>query len=103
MDEVLSLIRNAPSTLRWFILRFDFVDDVDYVAAKMLMELADRMGREQVALVFADLSTEVEGFLSDCGVLEVVGSDKVFASIGTALASFDDLTHQHPAGEEGMS
>ena len=98
MNQVLSFYRDAPSTLRWFILQFDCISDVDYVAAKMLVELADRMGREQVALVFANLSTKVEDFLSDCGVLEVVGSDKVFVSIDKALAAFEYLTHKHPIG-----
>jgi MFS superfamily sulfate permease-like transporter len=92
MNEVLSFVRHAPSTLRWFILRFDAVDNVDYVAAKMLMELADRIGREHVALVFADLSKEVEEFLFSCGVLEIVGSDKVFASIDAAVAASGHFT-----------
>jgi len=39
----------------------------------MLMEqLTD--GKNQVALVFSELSTELRDFLSDSGVLEVVGS-----------------------------
>jgi MFS superfamily sulfate permease-like transporter len=88
MNEVLSIVRTAPSRPRWLVLRFDSIDGVDYVAAKMLMELADRMGREQVALIFAELSSELRGFLSDFGVLEVVGSDKVFASVDAALAAF---------------
>jgi len=92
MNEVLSLVRDAPSTLRSLILRFDSIDDVDCVVAKMLMELADRMAREQVALVFAEVSKEVEDFLSDFGVLEVVGSDKVFASVDAAVAVFEHFT-----------
>jgi len=89
MNELLSLVRDAPSTFRWFILRFDSIDDVDYVAAKMLMELADRMAREQVALVFAGVSKEVEALLSDFGVVQAVGSDKVFTSIDAAVAVFE--------------
>jgi sulfate permease, SulP family len=92
MNEVLSLVRDAPSTLRSFILRFDSVDDVDYVGAKMLMELADRMAREQVALVFAGVSKEVEDLLSDFGVVQAVGSDKVFTSIDAAVAVFEHFT-----------
>jgi MFS superfamily sulfate permease-like transporter len=88
MNEVLSIVRTAAPRLRWLILRFDSIDDVDDVAAKMLMELADRMRREEVALVFAELSANLRGFLSDFGVLEVVGLDKVFASIDAALAAF---------------
>ena len=92
MDEVLSLVRAAPSRLRWFILRFDSIDEVDYVAAKMLMELADRMVREQVELVFAELSPNLKDFLSDCGVLEVIGLDKVFASGDEAFTACVNLT-----------
>jgi sulfate permease, SulP family len=92
MNEVLSLVRDAPSTLRSFILRFDSVDDVDYVGAKMLMELADRMAREQVALVFAGVSKEVEDLLSDFGVVQAVGSDKVFTSIDASVAVFEHFT-----------
>jgi MFS superfamily sulfate permease-like transporter len=92
MNEVLSLVRDAPSALRSLILRFDSIDAVDCVTAKMLMELADRMAKDQVALVFADVSKEVEGLLSDFGVLEVVGSDKVFASVDAAVAAFEHFT-----------
>ena len=87
MNEVLSIVDSAPSILRWFILRFDSIDDVDYVGANKLMELADRLGREQVSLVFAEMSTSLGSFLSDSGVLEVVGSERVFASVGAALAA----------------
>jgi MFS superfamily sulfate permease-like transporter len=90
MDEVLSVVRTAPSRPRWFLLRFDSIEDVDYVAANMLMELADRMAREQVALVFAELPTDLAGFLSDSGVLELVGLNKVFASVDRALAAFKE-------------
>jgi|SRR5437762_301040 len=92
MNEVLSLVRTAPPSPRWLILRFDSIGEVDYVAAKMLMELADRMEREQVALVFADLSPDLRGFLSDSGVLDLIGSDKVFASVDEAFASFKNFT-----------
>src|SRR4051812_23181176 len=70
MNDVLSFVRDARSTIRWFILQFDAINEVDYVAAKMLMELADRMRKTQAALVFADLSKEVKDFLSGYGVIE---------------------------------
>jgi MFS superfamily sulfate permease-like transporter len=84
MHEVLSFVKAAPPSPRWFILRFDSIGEVDYVAAKMLMELADRMEREQVTLGFTGLSPDLRGFLSDSGVLDVIGSDKVFASVHEA-------------------
>jgi MFS superfamily sulfate permease-like transporter len=87
MDEVLSIVRFSPLRLRWFILRFDSINAVDYIGAKMLTELADRLQKEQVALVFAELSTDLRRFLFDSDVLEAVGLNKVFASVDAALAS----------------
>jgi MFS superfamily sulfate permease-like transporter len=84
MHEALSLVSAAPPSPRWFILRFDSIGEVDYVAAKMLMELADRMEREQVTLGFTELSPDLRSFLSDSCVLDVIGSDKVFASVHEA-------------------
>jgi len=84
MHEALSLVRAAPPSPRWFIMRFDSIGEVDYVAAKMLMELSDRMEREQAALGFAELSPDLRSFLSDSGVLDAIGSDKVFASVHQA-------------------
>ncbi len=88
MDEVLSIVRSSPLRLRWFVLRFDSINAVDYICAKMLTELADRLQKEQVALVFAELSTDLRRFLSDSDVLKAVGLDKVFASVDAALAAF---------------
>jgi len=88
MDEVLSIVRSSSLRLRWFVLRFDSINAVDYIGAKMLTELADRLQKEQVALVFAELSTGLRRFLSDSDVLKAVGLDKVFASVDAALAAF---------------
>jgi MFS superfamily sulfate permease-like transporter len=74
------------------VFRFDSIDRVDFIAAKMLMELADRMRKEEVALVFAELSTDLRAFLSDSGVLEAFGSDRVFASVDAALAAVKHST-----------
>jgi MFS superfamily sulfate permease-like transporter len=91
MNKVLSFVRDAPPNLRWFILRFDSVQHVDNIAAKMLMELADRMSKQHVTLVFTELCAAVESFLSDSGVLAGIGFDKVFPSVDAALAAYEQL------------
>lgn len=90
IGEVFSLIQGA-SSLRWLVLRFDFVGDVDYVGAKMLMELLDRLGRQGTTLVFAGLSTKVRNILSDLGVLAEIGSAKEFPSIRAARSAYRQL------------
>jgi MFS superfamily sulfate permease-like transporter len=88
MNEVLLIVKTALPRLRWFILRFDTIYGVDCAAANRLMELADRLAREQVALVIIELSTDLRGFLSDSGVFEVVALDNVFSSLDSAVAAF---------------
>jgi len=89
MDELLSWIRSTTSPVRCLALRFDSVESIDYVGAQMLTELADRMRNQGVALVFTELTTELESFLSDCGVLTTIGVDQVFPSVTAALAACD--------------
>jgi len=69
-------------------------------SARMLMELADRMRKEEIALVFAGLSADLKDFLSDFGVLEVVGSDRVFASVDAALAAFRQDAERPASAED---
>jgi MFS superfamily sulfate permease-like transporter len=95
MDEVLSWI-SGTSALGWFVLRFDSIESVDYVGAKMLMELADRMRNQNITLVFTELATELSNFLSDSGVLTTIGLDKVFASVDAAIAAYN-LSEQEAA------
>jgi len=33
MRDALSIVRSAPLKLRWFVLRFDSIDGVDFIAA----------------------------------------------------------------------
>jgi len=87
IGEVLLLIRGA-SSLRWLVLRFDSVGDVDWVGAKMLMELSDRLQRRGAALVFAELSTKVRSILSDFGVFATTGSVKEFSSVRAARSAY---------------
>lgn len=90
IDELTLVVRSA-SSVRWLVLRFSSVGDVDYVGAKMLMELFDRMQQQGTTLVFAKLSTKVRNILSDLGVLAAIGSDKEFPSVKAAHSAYRQL------------
>src|SRR5262245_22693712 len=63
LDTVLEAIREARPPLRLLILRCAFVDIVDYIDARMLAELSDRLKSEGVSLapqrMFADAEVSV--------------------------------------------
>ena len=87
LDTVLEAIRKARPPLRLLILRCAFVDSVDYIAARMLAELSDRLRSEGVSLLLSECSPQMQTFLSECEVLEIIGSANVFTSIDSAMAA----------------
>ena len=94
MSALLSRVRNSAPPVRWLVLRLDRLDEIDYVAAQMLMELSDRMECEGVTLVFGGLSRAVAQFLEDFGVLATIGHERVFSSAQAAVAVCEQSPQQ---------
>lgn len=94
MSALLSRVRDSAPAVRWLVLRFDRLDEIDYVAAQMLMELSDRLESEGVTLVFAGLSRTVAQFLEDFGVLARIGYERVFSSAHAAITVCEETPRQ---------
>ena len=88
MREVVGLIQHAGPTLRWFMIRFSRISDVDYSASKMLVDLIHRMQGRGVKLVFCDVNEVRRSLLQRTGVLDRIGSDNVFDHLDTAVKAF---------------
>jgi len=88
LREVLGLIQNADPTLRWFVIRFSRVSDVDYSASKMLKELIHRLRTRSVTVVFCDVDECRRSLLKRYSVLDDLGSDKVFDHLNEAVNAF---------------
>ena len=88
MNDLVSLIRDTPYVLRWLVLQFDSVREIDYVGAKIIKELSEWLQLQRIDLVFTRMSKRVRGVLADSGALTAVCSVKVFASLGTAIAAY---------------
>ncbi len=96
MTEVLSLVRNAQTPLRWFALRFNTIPDVDYTAARTILALVDRLNEMGVSLVFTDVEPSMLALLERYGVAAAMGRDKIFPALRIALAEYDKLLPSRP-------
>ena len=91
MREVLELIQNGDPALRWFMVRFSRISDVDYSASKMLTELIHRLQARRLTLVFCDIDDRLRSLLKRYGILDNIGNDRVFNHLDAVIQGFRDL------------
>jgi MFS superfamily sulfate permease-like transporter len=91
LREVLDLIQNGDPALRWFVVRFSRISDVDYSASKMLTELIHRSRARRLTLVFCDVDDGLRSLLKRYGILDNIGNESVFNHLDTAIQGFRDL------------
>jgi sulfate permease, SulP family len=86
-EEALALV-DPPERPEWFVLLGDAIDDVDYTAGQALVELAKQMSERNVVFGVAVLNPEVVKELERFGLVDVIGRDRVFATLDEAIAAF---------------
>jgi MFS superfamily sulfate permease-like transporter len=64
------------------------VTDVDMTAADMLEELLAILERDEIALRFAELKDPVKDRLRRYGLLERIGEDAFYPTVGTAVDAY---------------
>lgn len=87
--------------LRWFLVRFSRISDVDYSASKMLTELIHRLQTRRLTLVLCDVDDGLRSLLKRYGILDDIGNDKVFDHLNAAVQKFANL--RPPSDEETLS
>ncbi|MFZ4518339.1 MAG: SulP family inorganic anion transporter [Microthrixaceae bacterium] len=85
----------AQDGVRWVVVDAGAISDVDYSGWKTLSELRTGMAGQHVTLVVADLSHAVRDELERYGVIDGLGADHVFPSVGAAAEAYRALG---PAG-----
>jgi MFS superfamily sulfate permease-like transporter len=93
MNEILGLVQKSPTELRWLVVRFDTISDVDYSAAKMLLNLLERLKTHNVSLIFSDVDSAMQSRLQHYGIVEAVGDDRIFPSLADMGRAY---IKQHP-------
>jgi len=85
MQEVLRLVKNAKSQVKWLVVRFDSISDVDFSASKMLLLVVQQLGKLGVTTVFSDVNSCMRDLLERYGIVAALGPDKVFDDLAAAV------------------
>lgn len=87
MEEVLRLVAAAREPVHGFVLDASGIDDVDYSAAKMLLQLRAELARRGVAVAAVATSDGVLEALKRYGILGEPGGRGSHATLDEALAA----------------
>lgn len=79
-------VRGAPDTPRWLVFDAESVTHVDSTGVETLRELAADLRKDGVGLVVARMRPHVQEDLSAAGVTEVIGEDRFFPTVRSAVA-----------------
>jgi MFS superfamily sulfate permease-like transporter len=82
-------------TSRWTVIAAEPVTDIDLTAVEVLERLQKELAERDIALCFAELKGPVKDNLKRYGVLQTIGEERLFPTIGEAvsgyLAAHDDV------------
>ncbi|WP_262965204.1 SulP family inorganic anion transporter [Methylobacter psychrophilus] len=85
-DEVRALIEHAPTPVRWFIVDAGAMTDIDYSAARSLLDLCTDLKRYGVTLVFGRVNTYLRADMNRHGITSVIGDEFIFSTLHEAIA-----------------
>jgi high affinity sulfate transporter 1 len=93
-DEVRALIEHAPTPVRWFIVDAGAMTDIDYSAARSLLDLCMDLKRYGVTLVFGRVNTYLLADMNRHGLTSVIGDEFIFSTLHEALAVKQELDNK---------
>jgi MFS superfamily sulfate permease-like transporter len=80
----------ARDGVRWVVVTAEPITDVDATAAQMLSELQRDLAGRRVLLAFAELKGHVRDRLERFGLVEQIGADHFYRTIGQAVHAYLD-------------
>jgi MFS superfamily sulfate permease-like transporter len=85
-DEVRALVKGTEPPLRWIVVEAGAITDIDYSAARTIVDLIDELKPRGVTLVFARVSPYLLSDMERHRVAPVVGEQHIFATLHEAIA-----------------
>jgi anti-anti-sigma regulatory factor len=86
-DEVRSLVKRAPTPVRWLVVDAGAITALDYSAARMLRELRDELAQSGVELIFARVSPYLRADMERHRITTALGRDADLRTLHEAVDS----------------
>jgi SulP family sulfate permease len=87
VTEVVGLVE-VPNPPRWFVLHAGAVDDVDYTAGKVLVELARRLRERGIVMAVSNANAALRRELETFGIIDIIGQEHLFDTVQQARDAF---------------
>jgi MFS superfamily sulfate permease-like transporter len=90
--RIRGLVAAARPRVRWVVVAAEPITDVDTTAADVLGELLAELRRQGVTFAFTEMKDPVKDRLRRYGLFDVVGADRFFPTVGTAVDAYVKAT-----------
>jgi sulfate permease, SulP family len=80
VEQAHRLVRHAPDPVRWLAVDAGAITDIDFTAARALLDLQHDLASKGVVLALARVSDALRADLDRQEITNAVGADRVFAS-----------------------
>jgi high affinity sulfate transporter 1 len=87
LEDVAALVGHG-GPLRWLVIDFAAIGDVDYTASAVLVKVVEHAHQRNVRLVFCSVLGPVRQQLDRYGISDALGQDAYFDTPGQALEAF---------------
>jgi MFS superfamily sulfate permease-like transporter len=92
VDDVETLITEAPDPVEWLIVDASSIDDIDYSAGRALSGLLDFLDAKGITVALARLDPSLMGTLDGFGLAQRIPKDMIFGNLVDAYAAFTRRT-----------
>jgi MFS superfamily sulfate permease-like transporter len=90
-DEILGLVGPSPTPIRWFIVDAEAITNVDYSAARVVIELQKNLADAGVVLGFARVPWNTKADFERHHLTEAIHSALIFNRLHDALDAYEKL------------
>jgi MFS superfamily sulfate permease-like transporter len=95
VEDVLDAVDDAQDhagRVSWVVVTAEPITDVDSTAAEELALLLDELDKAGIVFAFAEMKGQVRDSLARYGLVERIGPDRFYRTIGQAVRDYVDAT-----------
>src|SRR5208282_1835549 len=86
-DEVRALVDSTPTPVRWFVMDASAVTQVDYSAARTVLDLLDELAAKKVNVALGRVNPFLRADLDRHGITAKLGEARIFETLHEAIAA----------------
>lgn len=98
-DEVRGLVAHAPAPVRRLVIDSGAISDIDFSAARMILELHAELQQAGVDMMFGRVTAPLRADMDRHGITAAIGTGRIFESLHEAIAAARDSRGALAPGE----